>query len=144
MTQLDLAEALDVSRQAISKWERGVAEPTVENLVSIGQLFGVSLDELVGGEPQSEEPPVTDVAVAEKPEAAPPPKRTAWQKAVGGVLAACLLLSAVAAGVTIWSAVFKEPEQPRNAIIWMDDMEQEDVDVSQVENLPDAMIEQKE
>lgn len=35
MSQLELAEALDVSRQAISKWELGTAIPTLDNLVSI-------------------------------------------------------------------------------------------------------------
>ena len=35
MTQAELAEALDVSRQAVSKWERGIASPSMENLVYV-------------------------------------------------------------------------------------------------------------
>ena len=47
MTQMELAEKLMVSRQAISKWETGNAIPDIENMVSICDLFHVSLDDLV-------------------------------------------------------------------------------------------------
>lgn len=42
MTQMELAEKLDISRQAVSRWEQGISEPSTENLVSIGKLFDVS------------------------------------------------------------------------------------------------------
>ena len=45
-SQEELAEKLQVSRQAISKWERGEALPDTDNLISIAKLYGVSLDEL--------------------------------------------------------------------------------------------------
>lgn len=48
MSQLELAEALEVSRQAISKWEVGSAVPSTENLRGLSNLYGVSLDYLVG------------------------------------------------------------------------------------------------
>lgn len=48
MSQDDLAEALHVSRQSVSKWENGASVPELEKLVNMSQLFGVSLDELVG------------------------------------------------------------------------------------------------
>ena len=35
MTQLELAEKLDISRQAVSRWEQGTSDPSTENLVSI-------------------------------------------------------------------------------------------------------------
>lgn len=47
MTQNDLAEKLNVSRQAVSRWEMGTAMPDVENLIVISDLFGVTLDELL-------------------------------------------------------------------------------------------------
>ena len=47
MSQGDLAEALDVSRQSISKWETGSSIPELDKLVKLSQLFGVTLDELV-------------------------------------------------------------------------------------------------
>lgn len=47
MSQGDLADVLDVSRQSISKWETGGAVPELEKLVKLSQVFDVSLDELV-------------------------------------------------------------------------------------------------
>lgn len=47
LKQDELAEALGVSRQAVSKWEMGTGTPTLENLVAISSFFGVSLDSLV-------------------------------------------------------------------------------------------------
>ena len=46
MTQMELAEKLGISRQAVSRWEQGMPEPSTENLVSIGKLFNVSVDAL--------------------------------------------------------------------------------------------------
>jgi transcriptional regulator with XRE-family HTH domain len=48
MSQEQLAEALDVSRQAISKWERGESSPDTDNLIALAEIYGISLDELVG------------------------------------------------------------------------------------------------
>ena len=48
MSQLDLAEALEVSRQSVSKWETGTAVPELDKLMKMSDLFGISLDELVG------------------------------------------------------------------------------------------------
>lgn len=56
MSQGDLAEALDVSRQSISKWENNSAVPELDKLVKLSALFGVTLDELVKGEKPAEEP----------------------------------------------------------------------------------------
>ena len=47
LTQEDLAERLNVSRQAITKWESGEGVPDIENLKQISVYFGVSIDELV-------------------------------------------------------------------------------------------------
>lgn len=48
LSQEELAEKLKVSRQAISKWERGDALPDLENLILLSELYGISLDRLVG------------------------------------------------------------------------------------------------
>lgn len=48
MSQGDLANALDVSRQSVSKWENDSATPELEKLIKMSNLFGVTLDELVG------------------------------------------------------------------------------------------------
>ena len=48
-SQIEVAEALNVSRQAISRWETGAAAPSTEKLIELSRLYGVSLDELVNG-----------------------------------------------------------------------------------------------
>ena len=48
MTQSDLGERLNVTRQAVSKYETGDSFPDVTILVTMAELFGVSVDELIG------------------------------------------------------------------------------------------------
>ena len=47
LTQLELAEAVKVSRQAVSKWESGGGIPSTENLRGLSELYGVSVDYLL-------------------------------------------------------------------------------------------------
>lgn len=47
LTQLELAEKLNVSRQAISRWEVGTAVPSTDNLRVLSNLYGVSVDYLL-------------------------------------------------------------------------------------------------
>ena len=51
LSQEALAEKLGLSRQAISKWERGESSPDTDNLIALAELYGISLDELLGNEP---------------------------------------------------------------------------------------------
>lgn len=50
MSQGDLAEKLDVSRQSVSKWETNGSVPELDKLVKLSRVFGITLDELVKGE----------------------------------------------------------------------------------------------
>lgn len=50
MTQEELAEALYVSRTAISKWESGRGYPSIDSLRTISSYFSVSIDDLLSGE----------------------------------------------------------------------------------------------
>ncbi len=54
LSQEELAEKIGVSRQAVSKWERGESSPDTENLIAIARLYGISLDELVFGQTAAE------------------------------------------------------------------------------------------
>ena len=47
LSQEELANRLNVSRQTVSKWEVGESTPDMEKLVAMSDLFGISLDELV-------------------------------------------------------------------------------------------------
>ena len=49
MTQSALAEKLDVSYQAVSKWERGESLPDISLLPKIADIFGISIDQLIRG-----------------------------------------------------------------------------------------------
>ena len=96
-TQLDLAEKVRVSRQAISKWETGRALPSAENLKYLSELFGVSVDYLLNDDmteepkPKEQEPapePQTEEAVIPEKEKGKPVR---W-KYITALLLAVLLL----------------------------------------------------
>jgi len=53
-SQEDFAEKLDVSRQAISRWENGTALPDAQNILQISKLFGVSADYLLNDDYESD------------------------------------------------------------------------------------------
>lgn len=58
LTQLQLAEMLNYSDKAVSKWERGEAIPDIRVLIQLSELYGITLDDLVKG---------TEVAVEVQP-----------------------------------------------------------------------------
>lgn len=49
LTQAELAESIQVSRQTISKWEMGNGIPDTKNIYALGKLFQVSTDYLING-----------------------------------------------------------------------------------------------
>ena len=48
MTQMELADKMNISFQAVSNWERGVSMPDISKLPELAELFGVSIDVLLG------------------------------------------------------------------------------------------------
>lgn len=77
LSQEQLAEKLDISRQAVSKWEAGSSSPDIHNIVQLGKLYNISTDsilleeapatedtgrpsEAANATPQNEEPSVHD------------------------------------------------------------------------------------
>lgn len=53
LSQEELAARLGVSRQAVSKWERGESSPDMDNLIALARLYGISLDMLLLSEDRS-------------------------------------------------------------------------------------------
>ena len=106
LASLRKAEALDVSRQAVSKWESGAAVPTIDNLRAISRLYAVTVDYLVTGESGPERP--------ESPRDPGVPKGTGPKRMGAPALCLiCLLAAAVAVltAVVIWlSTPRKGPE----------------------------------
>ena len=78
LSQGDLADALYVSRQAISKWETGASVPDLDNIVAMSRLFHVSTDYIIKGEemgtPTESTPPQEsyEKEQRQKPETAQP------------------------------------------------------------------------
>lgn len=148
LTQGEVAAKINVSRQTIYKWERGIAVPSAENLIALGRLYGVPLEELADstlpltGQPAAveEEPPMPEEAEAPPHEAVeeaetPPCKRADILKIWGAIGAVALtLLVAIASVITIVSAITKKPEKTEDGfpIISQDDLVREDIDLSQV------------
>lgn len=84
LSQEALADRLGVSRQAVSKWETGEAEPEISKLRLLAKEFGVTADWLLSEE-EPEQKPAGDSWTAS---ATPPPSgpRTDWIDAIPGVL----------------------------------------------------------
>lgn len=63
LSQGDLANELEVSRQSVSKWENNSAVPELDKMIRMSRLFGVTIDELVYGakaEEKKEESPIAN------------------------------------------------------------------------------------
>ncbi|MBQ5897690.1 MAG: helix-turn-helix transcriptional regulator, partial [Oscillospiraceae bacterium] len=60
LSQGDLSEILEVSRQSVSKWENGAATPDLDKIIKLSEIFGITIDELVKNEDVS-------VSVSEEP-----------------------------------------------------------------------------
>lgn len=65
LSQAEVSEKLDVSRQAVSRWESGEAKPSTDNLQALCKLYYVSLDYLLN-ESEDESPVPTSAALDTK------------------------------------------------------------------------------
>ncbi len=54
MTQMELADKMMVSYQAVSNWERGNSMPDISKLPELAEILGVSLEELLGSKRKTE------------------------------------------------------------------------------------------
>ena len=109
LSQQEVAEKLEVSRQSVSKWETDGAVPELDKLVKLCELFGVGLDELVRGEklqgPDAEAPERSEkgqetVLTVQMTQARP--ERSNAQVAAGAVLLAVGLIGIFAVPVLPW------------------------------------------
>lgn len=86
MSQGDLAEALGVSRQSVSKWETNASVPDLDKLVKLSRLFGVTLDQLVTGEQSAALPESEPVPAA----AAPPSPPLRSRQRLAAIILLCM------------------------------------------------------
>ncbi len=132
ISQINLAEKLEVSRQTISRWEAGTSVPATENLMRLSVLYGVPLDEWVkedwtpSSRPKSmdtgEDWTPQEEAVAEGTES----KR--GQRKKRALLIALLL----AAGLIVGGLLFI---RQRSVSVSMDDLEGEVIDIGMGEEV---------
>ena len=80
LSQGDLANELNVSRQSVSKWENGNSTPDLEKIVRLAEIFNVSLDELI----KNEEKENAIINNSPKQNTTPPPKTR--EKKIGKAL----------------------------------------------------------
>ena len=130
ITQLDLAEKLKVSRQAISKWEQGTALPSTENLIRLAELYGVSVEVLTNPkvplDGAAQQKPV-DTQNAPSAEAKPDTGRI--KRLVAAALAAGAVLGGLLVGMVAFSGGAKVPEETTP----IKDLDREVIDITEFE-----------
>lgn len=141
LSQADVAEQLDVSRQAISRWETGKVVPTVDNLACLSRLYGVPMEALLYGDEGAEpvrqetkeeavpEPEETAQGTPERPAGTAPGKQkgrgTSRREVAALVLAAaCILLACIVAYVV------EEQRNMQADVVDIEDITADSVDVS--------------
>lgn len=67
LSQESLAELMEVSRQAVTKWETGASKPSSENLIRLGELLDVSVDTLLGNSNLQETNEITEITTGKAP-----------------------------------------------------------------------------
>lgn len=138
LSQLDLARELDVSRQAISRWENGMAKPTMENLIALGKLFGVSAADLLNedsglpsqeaADPQTVQPEPHCPAEGQEGSRPRRPRRIV----LFAILAACALIL----GIYVFSRAARigDAGEANSDVLHLDELESVDVlDFGEVE-----------
>lgn len=114
LTQMDLAERLNVSRQAISRWEVGAAVPSTDNLKVLGELYGVPVDYLLNDD-TTEAIQSTREAEENPEDKVPDQKRVKYK-----LFLICVVVIVIAAVILICALVPRNQNQDQ--VIPMEDM----------------------
>ena len=128
MSQDDLAEKLEVSRQSVSKWETAQSTPDLDKIIKLADLFGVSVDQLVreGERPQPPEPPQPQTVYVERRQELSPLQKlgvvmeaSGAARAVIGLMGAPLLIWAAAALVILGLPLILAKKHPWLILGWL-------------------------
>lgn len=129
LSQQDLADALEVSRQTVSKWETGVTAPSTENLLRIGKLLDTSID-LLADDGMQLESALAVTGEATTPEGGYTVIPGRWNlKRLVVVLCILAFLSGALVGGCLLSL-----KGEVDTAIPMEELEGEDVDISQADS----------
>lgn len=130
LTQLELAERLFVSRQAISGWEAGTSRPSTENLQSLSKLYNVPLemllDDTAEAEPEPEKLPEEDRPEEEKHETEQNKARKKKRNKSLAIIISLLLILIAVVGLT-----HKGAGQENLELLSFEEMESVDIDISE-------------
>lgn len=108
-SQEDFAEKLDVSRQAISRWENETAQPDVQNILRISKIFNVSADYLLNEDYENETYISTVSTTIEQSE--PVVQKNKLPYLIAGICFTVLLACAIIIGVAIGKNTYEIKEQ---------------------------------
>lgn len=127
LSQLELAEKIFVSRQAISGWESGTSRPSTESLQRLSKLYNVPLemllDDEVAAEPEPEKIPGGDRSEEEKHKPEQNKARKETRNKLLAILIFLLLILIVAAIL-----IHREADQESSEVLSFDEMESETMD----------------
>ena len=98
MSQEQLAEALNVTRQSVSKWETGKANPDMDKLIQLANLFEVSIGALTETEEEKEPETKSYEEIALEGEAIERLQRKLFRWRMVAVICICVILVGVAVG----------------------------------------------
>ena len=115
LTQIELAEQLNISRQAISRWEVGATVPSTDNLKVLGDLYGVSVDYLL--DDSAKEASVCDSVEQPKMEQQFETNKGRKQK----IILLCMALLIIAAAI-IGVGLGKHGENEQESVLPMENM----------------------
>lgn len=103
LSQAELAEAINVSRQAISRWEVGSAILSADNLMWLSKFYEVSMDELMGVATDDKQPTDEGQQVTSKP---------VFPKKIAIVLCAIAVFIGVVAWIVFSAYKNREDSEP--------------------------------
>ena len=107
LSQEELAEKINVTRQSISLWETGKTQPSIDILVNLASVLGITTDELLKS---SDDTPVTiieDIPTTETAEGSKPQKGTHPRRKIKGWFIGVLALCLVVGAIVLLNTVFK-------------------------------------
>ena len=135
LSQGDVAERLNVSRQAVSRWKTGFTVPSTDNLSHLGRLYGVTLDELLSysaalppEKPQEEAP-----AQQPKAEAPAPTPQPAAASAPAHAKVIIIALSILCLLLAIGVGVLLHQKHSENRELTFDEIESESIEDADID-----------
>ena len=130
LSQEALGEKLEVSRQAVSKWEADAAIPEIDKLIVMSKLFGISIGTLLGTEEAPEPEIMENRDSVEMPEPVPEQKKPIHKKWLVTLTALSLMTALTAVGISAGQFVTLDRLQKKTAI-QMQQLEKENESLSQ-------------